>query len=190
MTKETQEVQVNDDDVEVEELLATAEELESRDPTSEASDIIRKLRRENARTRVAKNQIAGEYEKTLSMTAEYEKKLAELGTQVEQLQSTAAEKESSLTKFLEELSEVNSTVVATLPEEVQAIVPGGLNALELRKWLDTAVPVLTRRPTKPPLGSEEGASKRGPQGPSLNDDELIVAQRLGLSPDDYAKHKR
>lgn len=158
--------------------------------TDDAAAHIRRLRREAANRRAALRE-------TENVLAQTNQTITTLQQQLEALQADTAAKEKLVEergKTLEEviagINESNSAVIASLPEDLQAIVPQGIPPVALRKWLDTAVPVLAKKKPALPLDGEAGSRGKDDVTPKISEDELAVARSLGISPEQYLANKR
>lgn len=172
-----------------EELLldAEAEQVQEQLGDKSTADIIGKLRKENARRRVEARERAREAEEAAKRAQDIEARYQELAAQFENKEKEANARNAELDGILKGLEETNQKVISELPEDMQAIVPSGLGALQLRQWLDRAAPVLTKRVAPRPEGAA-GPPER--EGARLSEAELQMAARLGISPEAYAKNKR
>lgn len=173
----------------VESLIAEAEQENAANPNPRVEAIIKQVRGELAKARIRNRESDQSLKDWQTKYQQLKDEAEQSSTKVAELSQTAEQVQASMKRVLDDLTEANSAVIATLPDEAKALVPGGLEPTELRKWLDTAVPVLTKRRTVPPLSAMEGAPDRGNSAPALSENELIIAQRLGVSPEDYAKYK-
>lgn len=177
-------------DVEEQELLDQADEIANTTADPDVARIIKQLRRENASRRVAANKLASELADAQAQMEELNVKLAETSTNYATLQEQSTSTQERLDSFLADLEQANKAVIESLPEKAQAIVPGGLDAIETRKWLDTAAEFLMGKPTKPPLNGESGQPARGDKTPVVSDAEATIAAKLGLTVEEYAKYRK
>lgn len=166
---------LDEQEVEAEELDQEAEEAQQgADPKTKA--IIDKLRRENARRRVENKSLV----QTVDELTPYRAKVAEVEAKFE-------EAEKRYQSVIEGIKTSNDELIKGLPEDVQAIVPQGLEALELSQWLNRAAPILAGKRTPPP--TEGGAGTRGrDSGTALTEQQIATAAKLKISPEEYAKH--
>lgn len=172
---------LNNDEVEDEVLDQEAEDAASgADPKT--AKIIEKLRKENARRRVENKTL----HQTIETLEPLRTQVAELTDKLTDAEARRQAEEQRYNSVIESIQKSNETLVNGLPEDVQAIVPKGLGALELRQWLDVAAPVLTGKRTAPLPEGGAGNRDRAP-GAALSEQQLQTAKKLGISPDDYAK---
>lgn len=152
--------------------------------------LLRKTREEAARRRVANRELT---EKLQQMQADYDALLANSSTSTERLKALADELEQAKkwqTDTLGKLQSANETVIGSLPERYRALVPEGLSPVELRAWLDRAVPVLSN-PAPVPLEGGEGASKdRVDPTVAVDEGVAAMARMLGVDAQELAKRTK
>lgn len=117
-----------------------------------------------------------------------QQRLAEQGNFKELAEQRAADI-AALTPYKEQaemyektIRESNSSRIATLREDMRALIPAELSPLALSKWLDTALPKLTM-PTPPNL--DAGAGSGGGATPRLTEEQKQMAARFGMSEAQY-----
>lgn len=172
------------------EIIDAADSIVANQPDSDAAEIIKKLRKENAGRRVQNNELA---QQLADMEAELEKlrnQFSETSTKYTELSTAAEQSATQLEALTSAIQEANSAVIEALPEDVRVIVPEGLDPIATRKWLDAAVPILTSKKPAPPLNGAAGGQDRGSKAPVLNSEEAQIAQLLGVSAEEYAKYKK
>lgn len=122
-----------------------------------------------------------------------QQRMAEQGNFKELAEQRAAEI-AALTPYREQaemyektIRESNSSRIATLREDMRALIPAELSPLALSKWLDTALPKLTM-PTPPNL--DAGAGSGGGATPRLTDEQKQMAARFGMSEAQYIEAQK
>ena len=122
-----------------------------------------------------------------------QQRLAEQGNFKELAEQRAAEL-SALLPYKEQaemyertIRESNSSRIATLREDMRALIPAELSPLALSKWLDTALPKLTM-PTPPNL--DAGAGSGGGATPRLTEEQKQMAARFGMSEAQYIEAQK
>jgi phage I-like protein len=81
----------------------------------------------------------------------------------------------------------NEARISRIPEQFRSIVPVDYAPEKLSKWLDDNATKLVR-PTAP--STDAGAGSGGGRTVDLSADEIAVAKKMGLTPEEYAKHKK
>lgn len=129
--------------------------------------------------------------------AEQEKRLKEANdfkTLYEQAQAEIAglkPKAESLTAMETTLNTILASEIASLPEAFRDIVPDGLSTQDKLNWISKNKAKLTK-PAAFDIGAgDKGADKKNQTKDTgvLSDEEKIAARDLGMTEEEYAKHK-
>lgn len=82
----------------------------------------------------------------------------------------------------------NESRIESIPQDMQSLVPD-LEPVALAQWLD-ANAALLKRPSAPGLDARAGNNDRPSGQPTLTEEELQFARKLGVSEEEYIKRKR
>lgn len=145
---------------------------------------IAQLRQEAAERRVALKKLEEEAAKREQARLAEEgrwKELAEKREQELQKLTTYQQRAEALEAMLRESNERR---MKRLPEDMQAVVPVEYPPEKLAAWLDANLEKLLK-PVAPNL---DGGAAMGSSGaPKLSEEQIAMARRLGLTPEEYAK---
>lgn len=150
--------------------------------------LLKQARQEAATRRVANRELTQKLAQAQADIEVLNAKLTETGDRSSQAQAQVEAAQKQLQETLDRLDAANQTVIASLPERLRPVVPPGLDAVALRTWLDTAVPLLSVAPA--PL--EGGAGSPGSRGDStpVSPDVAELALALRIDPQELAKRTR
>lgn len=125
-----------------------------------------------------------------------EAKLAEQQKWQELAEQRAAElKEISQYKtryeeMLESIRASNQKRVESVPENMRSLIPDYDDPARLSSWLDANAALLSAKPLAPNLNGAAGSGTRPGAAPViLSDDELAIAKKMNLTPEQYAEAK-
>ncbi len=162
-------------------------DVSGSDVMTDTEKLIRALRSENAKRRVANRDLA---EREASLAAELDAERQErarlqatLEANKSEIERAAQEKET----ILEGIRAANETVINSLPDELRAIVPKDFSPVQLRSWLDAAVPVLTKPHYAPVDGVAGSKTDRVTDTLAISQDEAAFAQAMGIDPQQLVK---
>lgn len=165
--------------------------------TTEAANVetfnrayVESLRQEAAKYRTQAKAVEEAQAKAEEERLKNEKKFQELAQLKEAEANSLRPYKERLDAILATLADSNKKRLDQLPDNMKALVPEYDDPARLATWLETNWQVLTGKPTYVP-GLNGGAGNGQPRAPqiTLSDDELMVAQKMGLSPEVYLKAK-
>lgn len=164
-----------------------AEHMIPKSRFDEVNEERRKLQDEIAAIRA--NEKA-EAERQLAEQNKY-KELADVrAADLEKARTDLAKSQAELGKisaYEKTLAEVLAAQVAALPEEKRGLVPDELSTAQKLSWLAKNAAIL-----KAPQAPNIGAGVRGGTEATtvnLSPEEMAFAQRFGMNPEEYQKHK-
>ena len=149
-----------------------------------AQDIIRNTREEAAQRRVELKRLMDAQQQRLADQGNW-KELAEQRSQEVTLISQYKERAEVLEKMIRES---NSSRIASVREDMRALIPVDYPPEKLATWLDANLARLTM-PTPPNIDAGAGASAGGKTPIALSPEELELARMAGMKPDEYAAYK-
>lgn len=155
------------------------------DPASFAKHV-KDLRAEAAARRKAlkdaEDQRLREETERLANEKKFEELAGKLKGQLDQIQPKAARAEA-LETYLQESVQKR---IEALPQQYRTMVPQYEDPLKTLQWLDANAAVLTAQRAP---GLDGGAQGDGKGQMKLTPEEIAIAQKLGLTPEQYAKYK-
>lgn len=154
---------------------------------SKTASVLKAVRVENGRRRVENRELKEKIEQALADNEAAATKAAEAGNRSSQLEADLAKERADRQAVLDRLTAANKTVIDGLPERLRPIVPQGLGPVELREWLDAAVPVLHQPPPAPLDGAAGSIADRGGDAVAVDEDTATIAKALGVDPQVLAK---
>ena len=153
-----------------------------------SQDYVQELRQEAAkyRTELRKVQDAlqGREEQELAEQEKYKELADKYRAQVDELTPV----QERYNAMIEQLRESNEKRIEDLPEAMRSLVPEYDDPAKLRAWLDANADKL-RKPQAPSLNGGAGGGKRPGEDVVLNEQERAAAQKMGITPEEYAKFK-
>lgn len=156
------------------------------------------LRRENANYRTRANEIEAKFkefelaqtkkrDEELAKKQEWEQLAQERAEQLAQLQPIKERYEA----MLENLKTSNAKRIESIPENMRPLVPEYDDPSKLAAWLDANAALLSIKPQAPNINGAAGSGQRPGAVPMvLSDDEIEVAKKMGLTPEQYAESKQ
>ena len=120
----------------------------------------------------------------MQKNGEYQELYNKVLTEVERLRLAEAELVENRTA----LQTINDSTIEQLPEKMRAIVPQNMSPVALSGWLYTAAPLLKRKPAPDIDAGAGGVGSR--KAVTLTDEERQAARGMGMTEEDYIKHKR
>jgi len=144
--------------------------------------ILKAVRAENGKRRVENRELKEKIAQALADSEASIAKAASAGIRSSQLQAELDKERAERQAVLERLNAANQTVVDGLPERLRPIVPRGLGPVELREWLDAAVPVLHQPPPAPLDGAAGSKADRENATVAVDEDTATMAKALGVDP--------
>lgn len=161
-------------------------------------EYVERLRRENAAYRTKANELESRFEEF--ETAQAKKREEELAQQnewkklAEERAAKLAEYEPIKTQYetmLETLKASNAKRIESIPEDRRSLIPEYDDPSKLAAWLDANAALLSLKPTAPNINGAAGSAHRPGAAPLvLSDDEIAVAKKMGLTPEQYAESKQ
>lgn len=148
---------------------------------------LKSVRAENAKRRVENRELKEKIAQALADSEAAVAKAADEGVRSSQLQAELDKARADRQEVLDRLTTANKTVVDGLPERLRPIVPQGLGPVELREWLDAAVPILHQSPPAPLDGVAGSIADRENATVAVNEDTATMAKFLGVDPQMLAK---
>ena len=163
------------------------------DPTSPQvfdADYVKQLRQEAASYRTKLKAFEEEQAKANEAQLIEQNKWKELAerraAKLAELEPTAQAYE----QMLETLRASNTKRVEAIPEQSRSLVPEYSDPSKLAAWLDTNAALLSMKPIAPNINGAAGSAQRPGAAPMvLSDEELAVAKKMGLTPEQYAESK-
>jgi hypothetical protein len=141
-----------------------------------------------------KAQYTGANERLTAIERAQQERLAKQGDFETLAQQRAAEVES-LKPFAQRTSELeaviredNEAIIKSIPEQMRSIIPTDYPPEKLKRWLTTNMTLLSKQPA-PNYDAGAGGGGGGSQPVKLSPDELAMAKRVGVTPEEYLKAK-
>lgn len=151
------------------------------------ASVLKAVRAENGKRRVENRELKEKMAQALADSEAAAAKAASEGTRSSQLQAELEKERADRQAVLDRLTAANKTVIDGLPERLRPIVPQGLGPVELREWLDAAVPVLHQPPPAPLDGAAGSKADRENATVAVDEDTATIAKALGVDPQALAK---
>lgn len=141
-----------------------------------------------------KAQYTGANQRLTAIEQAQQERLAKQGDFETLAQQRAAEVES-LKPFAQRTSELeaviredNEAIIKSIPEQMRSIIPTDYPPEKLKRWLTTNMTLLSKQPA-PNYDAGAGGGGGGSQPVKLSPDELAMAKRVGVTPEEYLKAK-
>lgn len=156
-------------------------ELDEPQGDDRTAKMLREVRAEAAKRRVLNRELS---ERAAQLQADLEAERAEAARMKEELEANrdVLEREKKERQaILDEITAANLTVINSLPERLQKLVPTDYTPSKLRGWLDAAVPELTRAVA--PMDGQSGSRQdRTNDTLAVDQDAAEFAKAFGLDP--------
>lgn len=149
-----------------------------------AQKLIRETRAEAAERRVQLQQLSAAQQQKLIEEGNF-KALAEQRAAELAALTPIKERAETLEKMIRES---NSSRIATVREDMRALIPVDYPPERLAGWLDANMTRLTT-PNAPNIDAGAGAGNGGKTLPSLTPQEVEIARLAGMKPEQYAQQK-
>ena len=174
-----------------------ADETQAVDATTQTVDatetfprsVVVELRQEAAsyRTKLKEfeEQRRQENDQRLAQQNEWQKLAEQRAAEVESLRPYQERYET----IIANLKANNERRLEAVPENMRTLIPPIDDPGTMAQWLDTNWQLLTNKPFAPSLNGGAGGSQVRTSTVSLNDAELEMARKMGLSAEDYAAAK-
>ena len=180
------------DDVQAGQAPATGEGQEPATTQTEQQDTftrdyVEKLRAEAAENRVKLKEFqeaqAKAEEERLAKKQEWQELAEKRAQEIEALRPY----QEKYAAVLESMRARNKERIEAIPEEMRSLVPEYDDPAKLAQWLDANWERLNAKPLVPSLNGGAGANNTRGKQVTLSDDQLAVAKKMGLKPEDYMK---
>jgi hypothetical protein len=126
-------------------------------------------------------------EAELAKKQEWEQLAQERAAQLAELEPIKAQFEA----MLENLKASNEKRIESVPEDRRSLIPEYDDPSKLAAWLDANAALLSIKPQAPNINGAAGSGQRPGAAPMvLSDDEIAVAKKMGLTPEQYAESKQ
>jgi DNA repair exonuclease SbcCD ATPase subunit len=154
-------------------------------------DYVQQLRQEaaNYRTKLKEQEQAQakQREAELAKKQEWEQLAEERAKQLAELEPI----KTAYEQMLETLKASNAKRIESVPEDKRSLIPEYDDPSKLAAWLDANAALLSMKPVAPNINGAAGSGQRpGAALPVLSDEELAVAKKMGLTPEQYAESKK
>lgn len=150
--------------------------------------LLRPVRAENAKRRVANRELSDRLGQIEADVAAYADRLASADKALAESQAEIKRLQEERAAWLKQTEDHNQAVIDSLPERLHPLIPSGLDAASLRGWLDTAVPLLRMAPA--PLEAEAGSTGSRTRAVPVTEDVAAVAKALHIDPQLLAEREQ
>lgn len=149
-----------------------------------AQKALREARDEAAERRIALKKMTEAQQQRLIDEGNFKALAEQRAAELAQL-NPIKERAETLEKMIRES---NSSRIATVREDMRALIPVDYPPERLAMWLDANITRLTT-PTAPNIDAGAGAGNGGKSLPSLTPQEVEIARLAGMKPEQYAQQK-
>lgn len=153
-------------------------------------EYVQQLRQEAAgyRTKLKEFEEAqrNKHEQELAEQNKWKELAEQRAAKLAELEPTA----QAYAQMIETMKASNAKRIEAIPEASRTLVPEYDDPAKLAAWLDANAALLNAKPIAPSLNGAAGGNYRpGAAPPVLSDEELTVAKKMGLTPEQYAESK-
>lgn len=154
------------------------------------ADYVQQLRQEAASYRVKLKEIEEAQKKAdeerLAKQQEWQTLAEQRAAEVEALRPF----QDKYAAMLEAIKAGNEKRIEQIPEGMRTLIPPIDDPATLTNWLDTNWQLLTGKAQAPSLNGSAGQGPARTQAVTLTDSELQIAQKMGLTAEQYASAKQ
>ncbi len=153
-------------------------------------DYVQQLRQEaaNYRTQIKKQEAAQQKarEAELAQKEEWKQLAEERAAQLAEYTPIKEQYEA----MIDNLKASNEKRIETVPEDRRSLIPEYSDPSKLAAWLDANAALLSMKPQAPNIDGAAGTGQRPGASPVvLSDDEIAIAKKMGMTPEQYAESK-